>query len=49
MILIFLFDNINIRFVSKLYRQIIDIPMGINAARFVADLFLFCYDFMLSL
>ena len=46
-----LLDNIYIRFGSKLYRQMVDIPMGTNCAPFVADLFLFCYetDFMLSL
>ena len=44
-------DNTFIRFGSKLYRQIVGIPMGINYAPLVADLFLFCYerDFMLSL
>ena len=38
-------------FGSKLYRQIVGIPMGTNCASLVADLFLFCYerDFMLSL
>ena len=48
--LTFLLDNIYIRFGSKLYRQIVDIPMGTNCAPLVADLFLFCYerDFMLS-
>ena len=47
----YLLDNIFIRFGSKLYRQIVDIPMGTNCAPLVADLFLFCYesDFMLSL
>ena len=47
----FLLDNIYIRFGSKLYRQIVSIPMGTNCAPLVADLFLFCYerDFMLSL
>ena len=47
----FLLDNIYIRFGSKLYRQIVHIPMGTNCAPLVADLFLFCYerDFMLSL
>ena len=47
----YLLDNIFIRFVSKLYRQIVGIPMGTNCAPLVADLFLFCYerDFMLSL
>ena len=47
----FLLDNIYIRFGSKLYRQIVGIPMDTNCAPLVADLFLFCYerDFMLSL
>ena len=49
--LTFLSDYIYIRFGSKLYRQIVGIPMGTNCAPLVADLFLFCYerDFMLSL
>ena len=49
--LTFRLDNIYIRFGSKLYRQIVGIPMGSNCAPLVADLFLFCYerDFMLSL
>ena len=49
--LTFLLDIIYIRFGSKLYRQIVGIPMGTNCAPLVADLFLFCYerDFMLSL
>ena len=49
--LTFLLDNIYIRFGSKLYRQIIGIPLGTNCAPLVADLFLFCYEryFMLSL
>ena len=44
-------DNICIRFGTKLYRHIVDIPMGTNCAPLVADLFLFCYerDFMTSL
>ena len=47
----YLLDNILIRFGSKLYRQIVGIPMGTYCAPLVADLFLFCYerDFMLSL
>ena len=47
----YLLDNIFIRFGSKLYRQIVGIPMGTNCAPLVADLFLFSYerDFMLSL
>ena len=47
----YLLHNIFIRFGSKLYRQIVDIPMGTNCTPLVADFFLFCYerDFMLSL
>ena len=47
----FLLDNIFIRFSTKLYRQVVAIPMGTNCAPLVAYLFLFCYDrdFMLSL
>ena len=37
----YLLDNIFIRFGSKLYRQIVGIPMGTNCAPHVADLF-FC-------
>ena len=46
-----LLDNIYIRFGTKLYRQIVGIPMGTNCAPLVADLFLFCYeiDFMKDL
>ena len=49
--LTFLLDNIHIRFGSKLYRQILNIPMSNNCVPLVADLKLFCYDsdFMLSL
>ena len=49
--LTFLLDNIYIRFGSKLYRQIVGIPMSTNCAPLVADLFLLCHerDFMLSL
>ena len=47
----YLLDNIFIRFGSKLYRQIVGIPMGTYCAPLVEDLFLFCYerDFILSL
>ena len=34
----YLLDNIFIRFGSKLYRQIVGIPMGTNCAPLVADL-----------
>ena len=49
--LTFLLDNIYIRLRTKLFRQIVDISMGTHCTRFVADLFLFCYerDFMMSL
>ena len=47
----YLLENIFIKFGSKLYRQIVCIPMGTNCAPLVADLFLLCYerDFMLPL
>ena len=49
--LIYLLDNVYIRFGTKLYRQIVGIPMDTNCAPLVADLFLICYerDFMTSL
>ena len=49
--LTFLLDNIYIRLGSKLYRQIVGVPVGAGCAPLVADLFLFCYgkDFVLSL
>ena len=49
--LVYLLDNIFIRFGTKLYRQTIGFPMGTNCAPLVADLFLFRYerDFMRSL
>ena len=47
----YLLDNIYIRFGTKLYRQIVGIPLGTNCTPLVADLFLYCYerDFMDSL
>ena len=47
----FLLDNIYIRFGTKLYRQIIGIPICTNCTPLVADLFLFCCerDFMKNL
>ena len=49
--LTFLLDNIFIQFGTKLYRQVVGIPMGTDCAPLVADLFLFYYerDFMISL
>ena len=49
--LTFLLDNIFIRFGTKLYRQVVGIPMGTNCAPLVAGLFLFSYErgFMMSL
>ena len=49
--LTFLLDNILIGFCTKVYRQVVWIPMGTNCAPLVADLFLFCYerDFMMQL
>ena len=49
--LVYILDNIFIRFGTQVYRQIIGIPTGTHCAPLVADLFLFCYerDFMKSL
>ena len=49
--LTFLLNNIFIQFGTKLYRQVVGIPMGTNCAPLFADLFLFCYerDFMIPL
>ena len=40
--LAFLLDNVCVRIGSKLYRQIVGIPVGAGCALLVADLFLFC-------
>ena len=47
----FCWTTICIRFGTKLYRQVVRIPLGNNCAPLVANLFLFCYerDFMMSL
>ena len=42
--LYYLLDNIFIPFGSKLYRQILGIPIVTNCAPLVADLFLFSYE-----
>ena len=49
--LVYLSDNIFIKFGTILYRQTIGISLGTNCAPCVAVLFLFCYerDFMKSL
>ena len=49
--LIYLLDNIYIRFGSKLYTQNVATPMGTTCVPLVVDLFLFCYenDFIKSL
>ena len=47
----YLLDNIFIIFGSKVYDNIVGIPMGTNCVPLVAGLLLFCYEreFMLSL
>ena len=48
-VLHYLLDNIFIGFGSKLYRQIVGIPLGTNCAPRIVDLFLFCcYKLSLS-
>ena len=39
----YLLDSTFIRCGSKLYRQIVGIPMGTHCAPLIADLYLFCY------
>ena len=46
MLLFILYNNIFIRFGTKLYRQTIVIPMGTNCAPLVADLFFFFFFFV---
>ena len=43
-VLTFLLDNIFMRFGTKLFRQVVGIPMRTNCAHLFADLFLFCYE-----
>ena len=40
--LVYLLEICFIRFGTKLYRQIVGIPMGTNCAPLVADFFIFC-------
>ena len=47
--LTFLLDNIYIRFGTKLFRQIVGIPMVTNCVPLVADLFFYERAFMMSL
>ena len=44
-------ENIYVQFDGMAYQQIVGIPMGINSAPLIADLFLYCYerDFMSDL
>ena len=42
--LTFMMDNVFIRFGNKLYRQLVEVPMGTNYAPLVAILFLFRYE-----
>ena len=36
--------NIYVRFGTKVYRQIVSIPMGTNSFLFISDLFLFFFE-----
>ena len=40
----FLIDNIFVQFRERLFHEVIGIPMGINCAPLLADLFLYLYD-----
>ena len=39
-----LVDNIYVRFGGQLFRQMVGIPMGINCAPLLVDLFLYFYE-----
>ena len=41
----FLINNIFVRFGCKVFRQVIGIPMGMNSAPLLADLFLHTYEY----
>jgi len=41
----FLLDNIFVKFKGKIYRQIIGVPMGCDCAPFLANLYLFYYEY----
>ena len=40
----FLVDNIYVRFVGQLFRQMVGIPLGTNCAPVLADVFLYSYE-----
>ena len=40
----FLIDNIFVQFGGCLFRQVIGIPMGMNCAPLLADLYLYSYE-----
>ena len=40
----FLQDNIHVKFLGVIYKQVIGIPMGCDCAPKVADLFLYCNE-----
>ena len=41
---LFFLDNIFACFDNKVFRQTVGIPMGMNCAPLIADLFLYCYE-----
>ena len=42
--MLYLVDNISVRFGGQLFRQMVGIPMGTNCAPLLADLFLYSYE-----
>ena len=40
----FLIDNIFVQFGGRLFRRVIGIPVGMNSAPLLADLFLYSYE-----
>ena len=43
----FLLDNIFIRYDNKIYRQVVEIPVGTNCTYFIADLFFYFNEYQL--
>lgn len=40
----FLIDNIYVRYGKTVYGKVVGVPMGINCAPLISDLFMYCYE-----
>ena len=41
----YLLDNIYVKFRGRIFKQVIGVPMGCDCAPFLANLYLFCYEY----